>query len=306
MSARFYLTLTDYGASLIAKAHGVATITLKDMVVGDANNQPYDPIAHKSRTTLVNQRSSIPIQTIQPINTEIRVSATIPGNIGGFNIHEYGYTDSTGKLVYIGNYHGVYKPLIAEGAGGEIEIISDIKADAGAEVIVLVDPTVVTASKEWVLEQLEKLQTQIYNRHDIDVDDLFITTKRFKSAAEVAQHKGYGTWQRFGDGHALVTSARDNDTATGSWMLTTKSTGGNNSVTLSVDNAPDHNHQFVDTWAGTDNFPEDAERIGSAYGHANDDVTDSLIKRTTSSVGKGEPFSVMQSSIIIDAWLRIS
>lgn len=156
MAAKYYVSLTEYGSSLIAQAHNVVSIQLTEMVIGDANNQPYDPIDQKGRTTLVNERARVPVQSVEIIGQIARVSATIEAQIGGFNMHEYGFIDATGKLVYIANFHGAYKPVIAEGAGGELEIVTDIKAAAGAQILVQIDSNVVTANKQWVLNQLDK------------------------------------------------------------------------------------------------------------------------------------------------------
>ena len=163
MTATYYITLTDHGSERIAQAHGQAQITLLNLVLGDANGLPYDPISNKNRTALVNQRASVPVQSVV-IDADIaHVTATIDSSIGGFNIHELGLTDSTGKLAYIGNYHGGFKPVLANGASGELVLLIDIKADAGSQVLIQVDPAVVTANKQWVLDNFVKLTT--YNAH---------------------------------------------------------------------------------------------------------------------------------------------
>jgi phage-related tail fiber protein len=157
MTAKYYVTLTDYGATQVAQAHDVASITLAQMVIGDANGIPYDPIDQKSRTSLVNQRATVPVQSVTIEGAVTTVTATVAANIGGFNLHEIGLKDSTGQLVYIGNYHGGYKPAIAEGAGGELTIVIDITAESGKEALIEIDPNVVTANKNWVVENFASL-----------------------------------------------------------------------------------------------------------------------------------------------------
>lgn len=154
MAAKYYVTLTEYGSSLIAQAHDIASIQLTEMVLGDANGVPYDPIDKKNRTTLVNQRATVPIQSVQINGVVTTVTATLNASIGGFNLHEIGLKDSEGKLVYIGNYHGGYKPAIADGAGGELTIIIDITVESGKNALLSIDPNVVTANKDWVLNTL--------------------------------------------------------------------------------------------------------------------------------------------------------
>lgn len=136
MSALYYVTPTDYGLSLIAQAHNSGNIKLVNLVLGDANGIPYNPISQKSRTSLINQRASVPISAIHVSDGSVQVTALIGNTIGGFNIHEIGLTDHTGKLVYIGNYHGAYKPELQEGAGGELYLFIEIKLEQGANVII--------------------------------------------------------------------------------------------------------------------------------------------------------------------------
>ena len=116
------------------------------------------------------------------------------------------------------------------------------------------------------------------------------------------------TWQRFGDGQVLLTEARAGNTTAASWMFDLKNTGGADTVTLDIANLPPHHFEFTNTWAARadqiENLPAGATRIGDGDGHANDDVTDSLIKQETNTLGSGEPFSVVQNSIVIAAWER--
>jgi hypothetical protein len=163
MTATYYLTLTDHGAQRVAAAHGQAAIVLVNLVLGDAGGQPYDPVSKKNRTTLVNQRAVVPVQSVSHLNDIARVVATIDSSIGGFNIHEIGLTDASGQLVYIGNYHGGYKPILAQGASGELVILIDIKADAGSQILIQISPNIVTANKQWVLDNFVLLST--FNAH---------------------------------------------------------------------------------------------------------------------------------------------
>ena len=148
MTAKYYVTLTDYGATQVAQAHDVASITLSQMVIGDANGIPYDPVDQKSRTSLVNQRATVPVQSVVINGAVTKVTATIPANIGGFNLHEIGLKHSTGQLVYIGNYPGGYKPIIAEGAGGELTIMIDITAESGKAALIHISQYVLNANKD--------------------------------------------------------------------------------------------------------------------------------------------------------------
>ena len=157
MTAKYYVTLTQYGAELVAAAHDLQSIELTQLVIGDANGVPYQPIDQTNLTQLVHQTAAVNIREIKVVNNTATVSAIIPANVGGFNIHEIGLKDASGKLVYIGNYHGAYKPVIAEGGGGELELVIDIKATAGAQALIEIDPLIISASKTWVLEKFNEL-----------------------------------------------------------------------------------------------------------------------------------------------------
>lgn len=163
MAAKYYVTLTDFGATQIAQAHDVASITLSQLVIGDANGIPYDPITQKSRTALINQRASVPVQSVEINGAVTTVTATIEANVGGFNLHEIGLKDNAGKLIYIGNYHGGYKPAIAEGAGGELTISIDITAESGKDALISIDPNLVTANKDWVIAEINSLSEALNN-----------------------------------------------------------------------------------------------------------------------------------------------
>lgn len=203
MTAVYYVTPTDYGLSLIAQAHETESITLSGFVMGDANGTPYDPVANKSRTSLVNQRAVAPIQSVQRIGTKVEVRVLVGSNIGGFNIHEIGLTDSTGKLVYIGNYHGGYKPQLAEGAVGEIQYIIVIQAEQGSQVLVqAINP--VTASQNWVLEQIT-LHTSASDPHpqyatDFALDEVrnYILSLLLQHASAANPHPQYLLASTFG------------------------------------------------------------------------------------------------------------
>lgn len=157
-------------------------------------------------------------------------------------------------------------------------------------------------------DHVDGLENDIAAYQDTAIGDLYITTKVFENAAAVATHKGYGTWERFGDGQVLLTAAQVGNPIAPPWMFDPKNTGGADTVTLDIANLPPHHFEFTNTWAAradqTENLPAGATRIGDGDGHANDDVTDSLIKQETNTLGSGDAFSVIQNSIVVAAWLR--
>lgn len=151
--ASYYVLLTDHGKSFLANIQADAQLALTHVVLGDANDQPYLPESRLNKTALLRQRTKLPVTSVKVVNaTTAEVTALVPSNIGGFNVHEVGITDSSGKLVYVGNFHGGYRPTLTDGAGGDMELVFTIKADNLATVVIEMDSTVVTASRDWVTE----------------------------------------------------------------------------------------------------------------------------------------------------------
>lgn len=151
--ANYYVLLTDHGKSFIANAQANSQLALTHVVLGDANDQPYLPESRLNQTKLVHQTSKLPVASVKVINnTTAEVSAVVPSNVGGFNVHEVGITDSSGKLVYIGNFHGGYRPTLTEGAGGDMELVFTITADNLATVVIEMDNYTVSATRGWVTE----------------------------------------------------------------------------------------------------------------------------------------------------------
>lgn len=295
MSAKYYVTLTNYGAELVAEAHDLKSITLTEMVIGDANGIPYQPIDHTDLTELVHQTAAIEIREVKIENNIATVSAIIPANVGGFNIHELGLKDASGKLVYIGNYHGAYKPVIAEGGGGELELVIDIKATAGAQALIEINPLIISASKEWVLQRFDELMKAIKNKEDIKIGDLYITTLNFIDSTEVAAHKNYGTWEKFGDGHALVSLASTENNLAPAWMKTIGNKAGEYEHKLTIQEMPKHKHGISGGGGdeGSLNYPDSSAEL-----NVNTTYTD--------ETGGDQPHNNIQPSIIIAIWKRTS
>lgn len=156
--ANYYVLLTDHGKSFIANAQANSQLALTHVVLGDANGQPYLPESRLNETNLVHQTAKLPVASIKVINdTTAEVSAVVPSNVGGWNLHEVGITDSSGKLVYVGNFHGGYRPTLTEGAGGDMELVFTITADNLATVVIEMDGNVVSATRDWVNERFQLL-----------------------------------------------------------------------------------------------------------------------------------------------------
>lgn len=204
--ANYYVLLTDHGKSFIANAQANSQLALTHVVLGDANGQPYLPESRLNQTTLVHQTAKLPVASVKVINdTTAEVSAIVPSNVGGFNVHEVGITDSSGKLVYVGNFHGGYRPTLTEGAGGDMELIVTIKAENLATVVIEMDGNVVSATRDWVNERFQfLLQTLIPYGYQYDTHTATNPKPMFDELLGIATY-----WRRITGKLMLATDPND-------------------------------------------------------------------------------------------------
>jgi hypothetical protein len=120
---------------------------------------------------------------------------------------------------------------------------------------------------------------------------------------------GFGVWQRFGEGRAIVGYSSDVTSATPDWYKTAGNTYGEETTTLSVDNLPEHNHKQQDYYSGSTLFMSsemagDETCVGtvdsSQYSGSN------IEPITTSNTGSSTPFNNIQPSIVVYLWRRVS
>lgn len=158
------------------------------------------------------------------------------------------------------------------------------------------DNSVVTA--EWV-KQAIKTATEIA------IGDLYLTTVTYINAAAVAAAKGYGTWIRFGEGKALVGYSSDATSSTPDWVKSIENTFGEYKHLQTIDEMASHTHKTgMMGYAGY--APESWEVYGSSDGISNDGILDQLGYRESKQTGGGQPFNVVQPSIVIYVWKRIA
>ena len=217
--ATYFLILTQHGSQTLAAAQaGTGTVQISHLVIGDANGQPYLPQSRPDATALVNERARVAVQSVAVVGDTVEVVATVDSTIGGFNLHEIGLTDANGQLLYLGNYHGGYKPELTEGAGGDLELVLVLATNGLGPVVVELDPTVVTANRQWVLDRFVRIPTfdahvaqndvehanllQLINtlnqrvanleiREEIQIGEFIITD----DPRHPFEYKGYGSWR---------------------------------------------------------------------------------------------------------------
>lgn len=150
----FNTIVTTAGQAKIATAisSGIP-LQLLQMAVGDGNGNPTTPSA--GQTALVRQRYIGPISNakVDP-NTPSKMifDLQIPMSQGGWTIHEVGLFDNTGTLIAVANFPATYKPLETEGAAADLTVRISIQVGNSSAVTVTVDPAIVLASQQWVID----------------------------------------------------------------------------------------------------------------------------------------------------------
>ena len=152
------------------------------------------------------------------------------------------------------------------------------------------DKTIVTA--EWV-------QQLIAEATRIKVGALYFTTNTTNPNIEL----GYGTWQKYAEGRAIVGHSGDVTTATPDWAKTGDNIFGSYTHTLTTPEMPSHTHQTG--MVGYSIYaPEAWEVYGNADGISNDGIQDETGYRTSRPTGGSLPHNNVQPSIVVFIWRR--
>lgn len=156
MSSQFYMLVTTLGLVEFANASqsSAAQVAITHMAFGDANGAT--PIPTVGRTALINERARIGVNSVSQNATNpnwIETEAIIPATIGGFTIREVGLYAGT-KLVAYGNYPSTFKPLPTDGTSRIMTIKAIIQLDNPAAVQMVIDPSIVLATKKYVDDRI--------------------------------------------------------------------------------------------------------------------------------------------------------
>lgn len=145
----YYTQLTTAGAAAVAAAvAGGTSLDLTHMAVGDGGGNPITPDA--SMTTLVRERYRSNINLLETQSaTRILAELVIPVAEGGWSIYEVGLFATDGTLIAVANFPGTYKPTVAEGATRDLRIWMLVEVSTSAVVTLVIDPSVVSATRAY-------------------------------------------------------------------------------------------------------------------------------------------------------------
>lgn len=157
--ADYYTLLTDAGIAYetACKAAGVP-IKLAQISVGDGNGAVYNPDASAKALKREVWRGPLNALFQDEKNANwLMAEVTIPSEVGGWYVREAGLWTDTGILYAVVKYPESYKPVLAtSGSGKEFYIRSIFETSNAAIVTLLIDDTVVKATRAWVMDYLGK------------------------------------------------------------------------------------------------------------------------------------------------------
>ncbi|MHC8310739.1 phage tail-collar fiber domain-containing protein [Pseudomonas sp. GT1P32] len=155
--ADYYTLLTNAGIAYetACKAAGVP-IKLSQISVGDGGGTVYNPAA--TATALKREVWRGPLNALfqdEKNPSWLLAEVTIPPEEGGWYVREAGLWTDTGILYAIVKYPESFKPVLAtSGSGKEFYIRSIFETSNASLVTLLIDDTVVKATRAWVMGYL--------------------------------------------------------------------------------------------------------------------------------------------------------
>ncbi|UWF50527.1 phage tail protein [Pseudomonas sp. N3-W] len=165
--ADYYTLLTNAGIAYetACKAAGLP-IKLSQLSVGDGGGAVYNPAA--TDTALKREVWRGPLNALfqdEKNPSWLLAEVTIPPEVGGWYVREAGIWTDTGILYAIVKYPESFKPVLAtSGSGKEFYIRSIFETSNASLVTLLIDDTVVKATRAWVTsyvaEELAKLDSK--------------------------------------------------------------------------------------------------------------------------------------------------
>ena len=135
------------------------------------------------------------------------------------------------------------------------------------------------------------------------VGDLYVTTNQDNPNLIL----GYGAWERFGEGRALVGMSDVNNTAVPDWTKYVHSKYGSYEQTLTANQIPAHKHQYDDiyysNYGGAVPVPNNKGSSGQTDG---DNAGDTVSRMTGENATTNEGHNNVQPSVVVAIWRRVA
>jgi len=155
--ADYYTLLTDAGIAYETACKAAGTpIKLSQISVGDGGGAVYNPAA--TATALKREVWRGPLNALfqdEKNPSWLLAEVTIPPEVGGWYVREAGIWTDTGILYAVVKYPESFKPVLATSGSGKEFYIRSIFETSNAELVtLLIDDTVVKATRAWVMSYL--------------------------------------------------------------------------------------------------------------------------------------------------------
>lgn len=317
MTSPVVFTLTNAGINAAIDAEGPGlSITVSELAIGTGK---YDPDATETALQAETHRYPLAGAGVNAASHTLQFTSVLEA-ASQTEAFEIGLFTDTGILFAVASTTGV-NPLVVLYAG--IAFVASfglsLAGIPAGTVTVSVDPTAsvaasmlqqhlaasnphpqyasvlnVAASLDALLESLK-----------IKVNDLYLTTTDYVDGSAVAAALGYGTWERYAEGLALV-GHNPNEASAPYWTKNMGLSYGDYEHRLTVDEIPAHNHgQRTDSDAGLGQ-PQVTSISGSIDGlrGQTDPATSGKTQLMTDSTGSNQLHNNVQPSIVIGVWRR--
>lgn len=155
----FYAILTEAGRALQFECmNSDKQFVMSEMAVGDGNGSYYEP--EKTQADLKNEcyRHAITRKMTDKKGLVKSIILDIPEDIYGFTIREVGVFGENGELLLVGKYPATPKLKPESGAISQLAIKMNLTQINELVLPVLIDPSVNTASVQYVEEYFQKLE----------------------------------------------------------------------------------------------------------------------------------------------------
>lgn len=319
MAIQFYLTERGKSIALNAEKIGL-TLSLSQIAVGSSKYDAKTNAPGKQKLETELARYPLNGGSVEPESKTLRFVTSIDSHITA-DIFEVGLITSEGDLFAIASTTG-NDPIL--------KLVNDISTivtfgfkitDVNVENIqILIDPNspisvqlmnqhlahtdphpqyAMLKTLNAAITRIIALENKVYD--EVKVGDLFITTNNFANADEVRAHKGYGTWQKYGNGHALVAVTESDNQNAPEFMRNVGGTGGEYKHQLTKDELPNFSlkvSQDLDNWLKDNNAQVNGNALLDYDPNAEKVVN-------TSSIGGDQPHNNIQPSIIVGVWKRM-
>ena len=144
------LTITGKAKVAAAIASGIP-LAITQMALGDGGGAAVTPSENRAALLGEVNRGAANSLGVDPLNPNwVTVERIIAPEVGGWTIREVGLYDAAGDLIAYGNFPDSYKPQLAEGSGKELVIKVQIEVANASAVTLLIDPSVVLATRAYV------------------------------------------------------------------------------------------------------------------------------------------------------------